>query len=170
MNDGRVVGYTRSRVAQQSMNEEEQEVPVISKAPPTKYASASTRRSEAGSFRRRGSRLVKGVQNRHPLSASGISSRYDLGPLPFFTLSQVAEMAAKWNVSHSDRALACHGKRERERERENTKCTRTGRVWLVECCFTSTETVGLLGTGAQDGRHDFHTAPELSDEFLELLT
>ena len=29
---------------------------------------------------------------------------------------------------------------------------------LVECCcFTSTETVGLLGTGAQDGHLDFHT-------------
>ena len=35
--------------------------------------------------------------------------------------------------------------------------------FLVECCFTSTETVGLTGTGAQDGRLDFHTAPELSD-------
>ena len=33
--------------------------------------------------------------------------------------------------------------------------------FLVECCFTSTETVGLLGTGAQDGHLDFHTAPEL---------
>ena len=32
--------------------------------------------------------------------------------------------------------------------------------WLV-CCFTSTETVGLLGTGAQDGHLNFHTAPEL---------
>ena len=32
--------------------------------------------------------------------------------------------------------------------------------WLVECCFTSTKTVGLLGTGAQDGHLDFHTAPE----------
>ena len=32
---------------------------------------------------------------------------------------------------------------------------------LVECCFTSTETVGLLGTGAQDGHLDFYTAPEL---------
>ena len=32
--------------------------------------------------------------------------------------------------------------------------------WL-KCCFTSTETVGLLGTGAQDGHLDFHTAPEL---------
>ena len=30
-----------------------------------------------------------------------------------------------------------------------------------ECCFTSTETVGLLGTGAQDGHLAFHTAPEL---------
>ena len=29
------------------------------------------------------------------------------------------------------------------------------------CCFTSTETVGLLGTGAQDVHLDFHTAPEL---------
>ena len=27
--------------------------------------------------------------------------------------------------------------------------------------FTSTETVGLLGTGAQDGHLDCHTAPEL---------
>ena len=32
---------------------------------------------------------------------------------------------------------------------------------LVECCFTSTETIGLLGTGAQDSHLDFHTAPEL---------
>ena len=32
--------------------------------------------------------------------------------------------------------------------------------WL-KCCFTSTETVGLLGTGAQDVHLDFHTAPEL---------
>ena len=28
--------------------------------------------------------------------------------------------------------------------------------WSVECCFTSTETVGLLGTGAQDGHIDCH--------------
>ena len=28
------------------------------------------------------------------------------------------------------------------------------------CSFTSTETVGLLGTGAQDGHLDFRTAPE----------
>ena len=33
--------------------------------------------------------------------------------------------------------------------------------WLLKCCFTSTETVGLLRTGAQDGHLDFHTAPEL---------
>ena len=31
---------------------------------------------------------------------------------------------------------------------------------LVECCFTSIETVGLLGTGAQDGHLDFHIASE----------
>ena len=32
--------------------------------------------------------------------------------------------------------------------------------WL-KCFFTSTETVGLLGTGAQDVHLDFHTAHEL---------
>ena len=32
---------------------------------------------------------------------------------------------------------------------------------LLKCCFTSTETVGLLGTGAQDVHLDFHTPPEL---------
>ena len=38
----------------------------------------------------------------------------------------------------------------------------TARVyWLVECCFTSTETVVLLVTGSQDGHLDFHTAPVL---------
>ena len=31
---------------------------------------------------------------------------------------------------------------------------------LLKCCFTSTETVRLLGTGAQDVHLDFHTAPE----------
>ena len=30
--------------------------------------------------------------------------------------------------------------------------------WLS--CFTCTETVGLLGTGAQDGHLHFHTAPD----------
>ena len=30
---------------------------------------------------------------------------------------------------------------------------------MGECCFTSKETVGSLGTGAQDGHPDFHTAP-----------
>ena len=32
--------------------------------------------------------------------------------------------------------------------------------WL-KSCSTYTETVGLLGTGAQDVHLDFHTAPEL---------
>ena len=31
----------------------------------------------------------------------------------------------------------------------------------LKCCLTSTETVGLLGTGAQGGHLDFNTAPEL---------
>ena len=32
---------------------------------------------------------------------------------------------------------------------------------LFKCCFTSTETIGLLGTGAQDVHLNFHTAQEL---------
>ena len=36
-----------------------------------------------------------------------------------------------------------------------------GWVGWLKCCFTSTETVGLLGTGAQDVHLDFHTPPEL---------
>ena len=41
-------------------------------------------------------------------------------------------------------------------------CRNKFSVWirLVECCFTFTETVGLLWTGAQDGYLDFPTAPE----------
>ena len=35
-------------------------------------------------------------------------------------------------------------------------------MFILFTCFTSTETVGLLGTEAQDGHLDFHTAPELS--------
>ena len=34
---------------------------------------------------------------------------------------------------------------------------------LLKCCFTSTETVDLLGTGAQDSHLDFHTAPEVCE-------
>ena len=34
--------------------------------------------------------------------------------------------------------------------------------WLAEVLLRpATETVGLLGTGAQDGHFDFHTTPEL---------
>ena len=58
---------------------------------------------------------------------------------------------------------------ERERERESRSgfeprslcLPASPTALLVECCFTSTETVGLLGTGAEDGHLDFHTAPEL---------
>ena len=32
---------------------------------------------------------------------------------------------------------------------------------LWKCCFTSTRTVGLLGTASRDVHLDFHTAPEL---------
>ena len=35
------------------------------------------------------------------------------------------------------------------------------RTARLKCCFMSTETVGLSGTGAWDGHRNFHTAPEL---------
>ena len=35
-----------------------------------------------------------------------------------------------------------------------------GDIWL-KCCFTSTKTVGLLGTQAQDVHLDFHTGSEI---------
>ena len=44
-----------------------------------------------------------------------------------------------------------------EFQRENLNDT----MMMLKCCFTSTGTVGLLGTGAQDVHLDFHTAPEL---------
>ena len=40
---------------------------------------------------------------------------------------------------------------------------------LLKCCFTSTETVGLLETRAQDGHLDFHTATELCKSCASLL-
>ena len=39
---------------------------------------------------------------------------------------------------------------------------------MKKSCFTSTETVGLLGTGAQDGHLDFHTAPASSEWWYSL--
>ena len=41
---------------------------------------------------------------------------------------------------------------------------------LLKCCFTSTETAGLLGTGAQDVHLDFHTAlSSVYHDMVELL-
>ena len=37
----------------------------------------------------------------------------------------------------------------------------------LKCYFTSTETAGLLGTGAQDGQLDSHTAPGLWDTTVQ---
>ena len=52
------------------------------------------------------------------------------------------------------------------RDKVTIRCPQTTTLrdcWLVECCFTSTETVGFLGTGAQDVHLDFYTAPELCE-------
>ena len=38
---------------------------------------------------------------------------------------------------------------------------------MLKCCFTSTEAVGLLGTGALDVHFHFHTAPSTSTLVLE---
>ena len=42
-------------------------------------------------------------------------------------------------------------------------------MMVTKCCFTSTETVGLLGRGAQDVHFDFHTAPELCQCYIALV-
>ena len=55
-----------------------------------------------------------------------------------------------------------HRNRRLIRDRSPGRPPRLSHSSRVQCCFTSTETVGLLGTGAQDGHLDFHTAPELS--------
>ena len=41
---------------------------------------------------------------------------------------------------------------------------------IMKYCFTSTETAGLLGTGAQDVHLNFNTAPELSAHPPQLST
>ena len=46
-------------------------------------------------------------------------------------------------------------------DRTGSDRTAAQRLLASWVCFTSTETVGLLGTGAQEGHLDFHTAPEL---------
>ena len=46
-----------------------------------------------------------------------------------------------------------------------TGCSFFKSSWLS--CFTSTETVGLLGAGAQGGHLDFHTAAEFCSFFAQ---
>ena len=41
------------------------------------------------------------------------------------------------------------------------QCLESVSIKWLKYFFTSTETVGLLGTGAQDGHLDFHTTLEL---------
>ena len=58
-------------------------------------------------------------------------------------------------------------------QRCNNRCggqhggpTEDHNLLLLKCCFTSTETVGLLGTGTQTVHLDFHTAPELCTHLM----
>ena len=62
-----------------------------------------------------------------------------------------------WNTHH----IKTKQKQTTNKNKKVSKRDRFQLLQLVECCFTSTETVGLLGTGTQDGHLDFHTAPEL---------
>ena len=48
------------------------------------------------------------------------------------------------------------GEREKGRANSVNACSNCSR-WSWSVCLTSTETVGLLGTGAQDGHLDFYT-------------
>ena len=48
---------------------------------------------------------------------------------------------------HRNRRLIRDGEPRRATSTFTQLLSSEGRSWLVECCFTSTETVGLLGTG-----------------------
>ena len=92
----------------------------------------------------------------------------------------------RWNLGQAELTKACHAAVWYQQRRRIGVCIRFklwfwfliyARInqrdcsWLprnkkhplckFECCFSSTETIGLLGTGAQDVHLDFHTAPEL---------
>ena len=68
-------------------------------------------------------------------------------------------MEMKGKVSDTD---TVHAYISRKKHQNAAQILRTWKnLTLVECCFTSTETVGLYGTEAKDDHLDFHTAPEL---------
>ena len=74
-------------------------------------------------------------------------------------------MVAASAASHNKTQCIDEEKEEEEGEKRGPS-KRLGEVvavtsLLLKCCFTSTETVGLLGTGAQDDHLDFHAPPEL---------
>ena len=79
----------------------------------------------------------------------------------------VSSSGAANQAGQSDHSPDATGLRPRNHTVQNHLCghgwlpVHRGCCWLVECCFTSTETVRLLGTGTQDGHLDFHTGPEL---------
>ena len=65
-------------------------------------------------------------------------------------------------VPESDaRSVGKHEQRENCSARSLFPHPQCPTTLLLKCCFTPTETVGLLGTGAQDGHLHFHTAPEV---------
>ena len=74
------------------------------------------------------------------------------------------------DISWSDFASQTTRKAKKQGSRGGVRnrVERTGenrlKLLLLKCCFTSTETVGLLGTGAQDDHLDFPTAPELWEQ------
>ena len=74
------------------------------------------------------------------------------------------------DVKHYVYLLTETRKRIRDGEPKTTTSTFTlllSIFLMMTCCFTSTETVGLLGTGAQDGHLDFQTQL-LSSEHLSV--
>ena len=91
-----------------------------------------------------------------------------IGLLPHFSVTdesiyvgtapQFARVGRDW-LARQDEAVSAQSLRAK-REAVNLSQPSMGKDMLLKRCFTSTETVGLLGTGAQDGHLDFHTAPE----------
>ena len=69
---------------------------------------------------------------------------------------RVDTLGTNWPVpKHGSVLLYVHRNRRLIRDRRPGRPPRLSHSSWVQCCFTSTKTVGLLGTGAQDGHSSF---------------
>ena len=75
--------------------------------------------------------------------------------------SAAADLQSEWRGAGGDRVYVGGWGKRWEGAADLGDWKKRRKVGWLKCCFTSTETVGLFGMGAQDVHLDFHTAPEL---------